>query len=130
MDIGLRESYLLKWKRELFVGLLKVLRHDLDISKDGHKVDIPCPSRDNVEVDVFIDTGSCNPPHIHTYVEPLRLHCLSEYCSGCLNYGEEAHPLFPAKVLYSRGVPQRIYEKVAVAVRVPVEHNPDEVISI
>lgn len=68
--------------------------YDLDISEEGHKIDITCPSRYNMVMDTVIDTGSGNLPPIYPYIESLRMERLPEDSNGCLSEPEEVCTLF------------------------------------
>src|SRR5436190_11460530 len=70
-------------RRELRPGVLERLRHDLDVGEDRHEVRVPCPARDDVQVDVVDDPGARDPPEVPPEVESLRPHHAPQHLEAC-----------------------------------------------
>jgi len=107
----------------LLKKLGQALAYNIGITAYAHKIRVPIPSWDEVDVKMLGQSGSCAPAEIHSNVEAMRLYRQRQglFCFP-YQFGQLQH-LFITGLVNVGDVPGRRYEQMTIVVREAVEYH-------
>jgi len=105
------------------IGFAQGLGDDLGVSDDRHKVGVPIPSRNKMQVKVSRYPCTCRTSQIESYVESIRLHDPFQSGHPILDEMEHFQPLGFFQSFQKTDMPVRGDHQVSVVVWVEIQQR-------
>ena len=113
----------IEYRKELVIGALHMFGDHPHFAQYGHKMRIPNPSRDDMEVEMFLNPRAGDLSYVHADIKTLRPEGFLETLHRPLRHFHEVKGFFIGKFGDGVDMPVRDHHEVAVVVGIEVHHH-------